>query len=207
MSHRVRVTSTSASNCLPLTSTSQPGKLFCGMRSAQSLCGSFPPRCGTGTGLHSGRRSRSTGSVGTGGNQSCPDGSGLGFRLTAPSQLIRIQRFLDGDFHHYHANDDYRPHNDLGSSQDTETDSQGSRARRSNGASSRWVVEPEPVMVERLKAALRQHGPWSGSLLDGATPSVPPRQRRRSLEIGDPWVPGHALSWARHRRSARREKE
>jgi hypothetical protein len=68
---------------------------------------------------------------------------------------MRIQRFLDGYSHHHHANDDHRTHNDLGSSQDTEADSQGSRARRGNGTPSRRVIEPDPVMVEGLKAALR----------------------------------------------------
>jgi hypothetical protein len=69
--------------------------------------------------------------------------------------FLRIQRFLDGDSHYHYANDNHRAYSDLGSGQNTEADSQGSRARRGNGTSSRPVVEPDPVMVEGCKAPLR----------------------------------------------------
>src|SRR5687767_8391267 len=62
-------------------------------------------------------------------------------------------------------------------------------------------------MVEGMKAPLRQHGPGLGSLLDGAPPPVRPGQLRRSLEIGEPRVSGHWLSWAWRCRRTGREKE
>ena len=45
----------------------------------------FPLLAQLAWGVHSGRRSRASGSVGPGGNQSCPSGSGLGFRFAEGS--------------------------------------------------------------------------------------------------------------------------
>jgi len=62
-------------------------------------------------------------------------------------------------------------------------------------------------MVEGCKAPLGKHGPRLGSLADSAPPPVSPWQRCGSLEVGDPRVPERALSRARCRRSAGREKQ
>jgi hypothetical protein len=56
-------------------------------------------------------------------------GRGLYLFRAAPSELIRSQRFLDGNSHHHHAKNNHRAYDNLGSSQDTETDAKGSRAR------------------------------------------------------------------------------
>lgn len=62
-------------------------------------------------------------------------------------------------------------------------------------------------MVERVIAPLHKHSPFVGCFPHHASPAIRPRQRRRSLEVGNPRVPGCGPFRARRRRSAGGEKD
>nr|WP_323395117.1 hypothetical protein [Myxococcus guangdongensis] len=102
-----------------------------------------------------------------------------------PAQLIRIQRFLDGDTHHHRAKDDHRAHDDFGRSEDAKANAQGRRTRRRDGTSARSIIQSDPVMVERREASLSEHRPGMGGLANDALSSVSPWQRRGPPEVGE----------------------
>ena len=118
-----------------------------------------------------------------------------------------LQRLFDGEAHHHHARDDHRAQDDLRCRQHANPEPQDSGTGRGHRASPRGVVKFDPVMIEGMKAPLRQLGPRLGRFLDGAMPSVRPGQRRRSLEIGELEVPGRGPCRCGRWRGAGRDME
>lgn len=107
-----------------------------------------------------------------------------------------IECFFEGESHDHHARDDHRSHGEFRGREYTDTESQGRGPRGGHRASSCQVVKLDPIMIEGMKAPLRQDGPGLGSLADGAAPPVRPGQRRRSLEVGQSRLSGCRPSWA-----------